>query len=62
MTRMHFGPRLEALLAFVDEKRRDEAMDAPESAIRRVHPDGNAPAERRSDARSPCATAWIRVV
>jgi hypothetical protein len=40
---------VKAVLAFVDEKRRDEAMDAAEAAIRRLYPDGNAPAERRSN-------------
>lgn len=40
---------MKAALAFVDEKRRDEAMDAAEAAIRRVYPDGNAPVEKRSN-------------
>jgi hypothetical protein len=40
---------MKAVLAFVDEKRRDEAMDAAETAIRRVYSDGNAPAEKRSN-------------
>lgn len=40
---------VKAVIAFVDEKRRDEAMDAAEAAIRRVYPDGNAPVEKRSN-------------
>ncbi len=40
---------MKAVLAFVDEKRRDDAIDAAEAAIRRVYPDGNTPAEKRSN-------------
>jgi len=36
-----------AVLAFVDEQKRDKAIDAAEVALRRAYPDGSAPAEKR---------------
>jgi len=36
-----------AVLAFVDEQKRDRAIDAAEAALRRAYPDGSAPAEKR---------------
>lgn len=39
-----------AVLAFVDEERRDAALDAAEAAIRQKYPDGLAPPEKRRNA------------
>jgi hypothetical protein len=39
-----------AVLAFVDEDKRDAALDAAEIAIRKVYLDGSAPAEKRRNA------------
>lgn len=36
-----------AVLAFVDESKRDKAIDAAEAVLRRAYPDGSAPAEKR---------------
>jgi hypothetical protein len=36
-----------AVLAFVDEAKRDRAIDAAEAACRRVYQDGSAPPEKR---------------
>lgn len=39
-----------AVLAFVDEDKRDLALDAADTALRAVYPDGSAPAEKRRNA------------
>lgn len=39
-----------AVLAFVDEDKRDAALDVAEGAIRRIYPDEAAPAEKRRNA------------